>query len=304
MSTSATPNPRVGAVILNWNGGADTLRCIAAAQRVGYSNLRIIVVDNGSTDDSVNRIRASTPGVELITSAVNTGFGAGNNLGIAAAIAQGADYVWIINNDIDFEPGTLTELVRVASSIDADIVGSWMFDQTRTVSLFCRNATPRAYFSSRSLSPKRAQEDFWPTFEVSGAAVLLSRRLLQRRFESLGYYLDPSLFLYCEEFELAMWRRANGFHAVTSTRARVYHRVGASTRRLTTPTRQHYLVRNRVVVLRRYLGGVFGTLAATLFACGTLYRGLRNPSSLPHLLRSINAGFARRSGKYAVADDH
>ncbi len=291
-------------MILNWNGVSDTLRCIASTQRVGYSNLKVIVVDNGSTDDSVDQIRARAPEVELITSKVNTGFGAGNNLGIAAAIAHGADYVWVINNDIDFEPGTLTELVRVGTSVDADIVGSWMFDQTRGVSLFCQNATPRAYFSSRSLSPKETNADFLLTFEVSGAAVLLSRGLLQRRYEFLGYYLDPTLFLYCEEFELAMWRRAKGFRAVTSMRARVYHRVGGSTRRLATLTRQHYLIRNRIVVLRRYLGGVLGTLFATLFACGILFRGVWYPQTLPHLLRSINAGFAGKSGKYAVADDH
>ncbi len=303
MQPSATPTPNVFVVILNWNGAADTLRCIAMTQRVGYPKLTIIVVDNGSSDDSVDLIRSRAPEVTLINAESNTGFGNGNNLGIDAAISQGADYVWVINNDIAFDPGTLTELVQIAGVAAADIVGSWMFDRTGDVSLFCRNATPGAYFSSRSLKPT-SDADFWPTLEVSGAAVLLSSRLLQQRLESLGYYLDGSLFLYCEELELAFWSRANGFRAVTAKRARVYHRVGTSTGRLAALTRQHYLIRNRIVVLRRYLGTAFGTLVAILFSGLTLMRGLRDPRSLPHLLRSIFAGFTGQSGKYRLASDH
>ncbi len=303
MQPTATPAPNVCVVILNWNGIADTLRCIAMTERVGYPKLTIIVVDNGSSDDSVDRIRSHAPEVTLILAASNTGFGTGNNLGIDAAIAQGADYVWVINNDIDFDPGTLTELVQVAQKAAADIVGSWMLDETRSVSLFCRNATPGAYFSSRSLKPV-SHADFWPTLEVSGAAVLLSTRLLKRRLESLGYYLDGSLFLYCEELELALWSRANGFRAVTAERARIYHRVGTSTGRLAALTRQHYLIRNRIVVLRRYLGTAFGTFVAIVFSGLTLMRGFRDPRSFPHLLRSIFAGFTGQSGKHTLASDH
>lgn len=295
--------PHVCVVILNWNGALDTLRCISAAQRLDYAAKSVVVVDNGSRDDSVTRIRAETPGVTLIESPINAGFGAGNNLGIARALRDGADYVWVINNDVDFDADTLTKLVETAATTHADLVGAWMFDAVGETSLFCRNAAPLGYLSSRSLRPTEEDGDAWTTFEVSGAAVFLSRDLLQSRLAKVGYFFDGSLFLYCEELELALWCRANGHRVVTARRARIRHRVGASASRLAELTRRHYLIRNRIVVLRRYLNAPAAWLAIGAFSIMTLLRSL-----LMHCvaddLRAIRAGMGGESGKLERARDH
>ncbi len=295
--------PHVCVVILNWRGAADTLHCVAAAQRLDYAAKSIVVVDNGSRDDSVARIRAEVPDVTLIESPTNTGFGSGNNLGIARALRDGAGYVWVINNDIDFDPDTLSQLVATATAAAADLVGAWMFDASGETSLFCRNATPLAYLSSRSLRPPASNGDAWPTFEVSGAAVLVSRELLLSRYAKVGHYFDGSLFLYCEELELAAWCRANGYRAITARPARIRHRVGASASRLAVLTRRHYLIRNRIVVLRRYLGAVAAALAVGAFSLATLLRGVRM-RCVAHDLRAIHAGLSGESGRIAQARDH
>ena len=293
----------VGVVILNWNGGQDTLRCIAQAEVLEYPSLTIVVVDNGSTDDSVELIRTHAPRVHIVRSDSNRGFGAGNNLGIAEALRQGAQFVWIINNDIDFEPGVVAALVRTARDARADIVGCWMFDATGSISLFCRNAAPMAYISSRSQQPN-AGGDWWNTLEVSGAAVMLTRRMLEARYRDLGHYFDAGLFLYCEELELALWGRSNGYRAITSRDARIRHRVGTSASRLRTVTRQHYLVRNRIVVLRRYLGTFAAFIAVPAFACLTLVRALRNQAPLRDVVIAIRAGIRGETGKLEAARDH
>ena len=122
-------------------------------------------------------------------------------MAIAAAIAHGADYVWVINNDIDFEPRTL--LTRSGRHLGRRRHRRFV-DVRRdpSISLFSeRNAAGLFLFAFPD--PQKTNADFLLTFEVSGAAVLLSRTLLQRRYEFLPTTWTD-LFLYCEEFELAL----------------------------------------------------------------------------------------------------
>src|ERR1700733_11962673 len=103
-------------IVVNWNGWADTLRCLESFEANFYDNVQLIVVDNGSPDDSVSRLRSEFPNLEIIESKVNLGFGSGNNLGIRYALQSNAKYVWLLNNDTIIQPNTLAELVSHAES--------------------------------------------------------------------------------------------------------------------------------------------------------------------------------------------
>ena len=69
----------VGIVVLNWNGREDTLRCLRSLEQLTYPDLVVVVVDNGSTDGSVEAIRASHPNVDVLPLGRNTGFTAGTD---------------------------------------------------------------------------------------------------------------------------------------------------------------------------------------------------------------------------------
>src|SRR6266851_7872043 len=109
MSTRTAPSGRQDAgrilqreplaftVLLNWNGWKDTVECLSSLQKLEYGNNRTMVVDNGSTNDSVPRIRAQFPQVEIIEMGKNLGFAGGCNAGIRAALDRGAEYVWLLN---------------------------------------------------------------------------------------------------------------------------------------------------------------------------------------------------------------
>jgi glycosyltransferase involved in cell wall biosynthesis len=89
----------VAIIILNWNGIRDTLACLDSLSRLEYLNTRVIVVDNGSSDRSVEIIRDLHSWVLLVENGQNLGFAAGNNCGIRLAMSEGADYVLLLNND-------------------------------------------------------------------------------------------------------------------------------------------------------------------------------------------------------------
>jgi GT2 family glycosyltransferase len=108
--------PYVITVILNTNRREDTLACLASLERGTYANHRIIVLDNASTDGSVEAIRSAFPAVEIIALADNRGYAGNNNVGIAAALERGADWVFVLNEDTILAPACLEELIRVGES--------------------------------------------------------------------------------------------------------------------------------------------------------------------------------------------
>ena len=102
---------KIYVIILNWNGKADTLACLASLAQVKTPH-QTIVVDNGSTDGSASAILASFPDVEVIKTGENLGYAAGNNVGIRRALEKGADFIFILNNDTTVEPEILEVFLK------------------------------------------------------------------------------------------------------------------------------------------------------------------------------------------------
>ena len=105
--------PTVISVILNTNRRADTLECLSSLARGSYSNHRTIVLDNASTDGSVEAIQAQFPEVQVISLERNLGYTGNNNVGIREAINQGADWVFVLNEDTLVAEDCLAQLVSV-----------------------------------------------------------------------------------------------------------------------------------------------------------------------------------------------
>ena len=110
MITHSTLN--VYAVVLNYNGASCNERCLRSLLQQDYPNLTVLFVDNGSTDGSLKACQAKfADQIEFIENGVNYYFAKGNNLGIAHALKEGADYVFIVNNDTELAPSCVSELV-------------------------------------------------------------------------------------------------------------------------------------------------------------------------------------------------
>jgi GT2 family glycosyltransferase len=217
-------NPSVTCVLLNWNGGRDTVACLDALRKSIYPNMRIVVVDNGSVDDSVARIRRAHPSLSILESDRNLGFAGGNNIGIRYALAHGSQYVWLLNNDTEPAPDALSELVArmekdphtgAAASIcyfmDApEAVQVWAGTQVNLWIGYARNATT-------------PQTDDW--FQsLYGASLLISGEALRD-----AGLLDEGFFLYWEETEFCLRLRKCGWRLVAAPGSRVLHHVNAST---------------------------------------------------------------------------
>src|SRR5271165_5426418 len=108
--------PMVYIIVLNWNGYRDTLRCLVALEQQHYPNYRIMILDNGSTDDSVAMLGDLGDRVCLIKNPDNLGYTGGNNRAMREAFGRGADYVWLFNNDAVAEPDTLAAMIAACEA--------------------------------------------------------------------------------------------------------------------------------------------------------------------------------------------
>ena len=104
----AIMSPKVAVIVLNWNGGVDTIDCLASLRALDYPKFFIAIVDNGSTDNSVAAIGKAFPELEILQTGANLGYAGGNNFGIKHGLEKAADYVLILNNDVIVDPAFST----------------------------------------------------------------------------------------------------------------------------------------------------------------------------------------------------
>ena len=110
--TAATRMPTVMVIVLNWCGEDDTVACIESLQRSTYTALSILLIDNASPDGSGDRLHARLPDVPYLQTGSNLGYAGGNNRGFERALAEGADYVVVLNYDTVVDPDCIGALVR------------------------------------------------------------------------------------------------------------------------------------------------------------------------------------------------
>ncbi len=149
-SVAATA-PMVYIILLNWNGWKDTVECVESCRKLSYPDVRIVIVDNGSTDGSETRLRERFPDLELIQTGANLGFAGGNNVGIRYALEKGAEYVWLLNNDTIADAEALSALVQAAEDDQTvGMVGSKIvYHDDPRITLVCRGSAR----SGKSLPP-------------------------------------------------------------------------------------------------------------------------------------------------------
>jgi len=237
------------AVVLNWNGGDDTLAALESLDGVAT-----VCVDNGSDDGSADAVADRFPGVELIRTGVNLGFSGGNNVGIRRALAHGADWVLLLNNDAVADPGLSAALAAAASERPAAgvLACKVFFADPPDVLMYAggRVNLRLGYWGRQDGFGQRDDGRFDTLRDVdraTGAAMAVSRAAIER-----AGLLDESLFAYAEDTEWCLRIREAGFGVVFVPAAKVWHVGSASTGGMRSPTSIYYDTRNMIAVAERH----------------------------------------------------
>jgi len=222
-------DPSVFIIILNWNGRDDTIECLESLVNPGYSNCRIVVVDNGSTDGSAQAIRSRFPTLTVLQLTQNLRFAGGNNTGIAFALDNGADYVLLLNNDTVAEEGFLGPLVeRMQSDHRIGMVAPKILYYAPPDRIWFAGARIRYWLGTMAHIGIREEDrgqhnEPGETDYATGCCVLARKAVI----ESIGM-LDESYFMYVEDVDWSVRARKNGFRIMYEPRSEIRHKVSVS----------------------------------------------------------------------------
>lgn len=242
--------PLVGVIVLNYNGCRDTLACLRSLEQVQYPNMRIVVVDNNSTDDSVGALRATYPDLTLIETGANLGFAAGNNVGIRYALNLGAEYLLLLNNDTEVAPDFLDALVRTGvDDPTVGVVGPKIYYYDHPQMIWSVGGTidwQRGRTSMRGLDlvddgqfDQPVEVDF-----VTGCALFVRRAAV----EAAGL-MDERFGMYYEETEWCVRIARAGWRILYVPTSHLWHKI-QPVRQDQSPRITYYMTRNRLLFLR------------------------------------------------------
>lgn len=242
--------PFVFAITLNWNRRDDTLECLDSLMQLTYPNVRLLVVDNGSTDGSPQAIAKRFPRVEQLVNPENLGFAAGFNVGLKHALEKGADLIFILNNDTLVARDMLEPLVAAIGPPDVGIVSPAIYYASSPDQIWSTGGGRSRLTSDMTGNHGRGQKITQVSERefLSACAMLIKRCVL----EHVGLF-DERFFVYYEDSDYCLRARRAGFRLLVVPQARVWHKVATSSNGSDSPAERYWMGRSSVRFYRKHV---------------------------------------------------
>jgi len=243
--------PLVYIITLNWNQPQHTLAFLASCAQQTYHSLRLLVVDNGSTDDSPTAVTTHFPHVEQITNRRNLGFAAAANIGIDHAFKQGADYIFLANNDTTLAPNALDLLVQTAVATQAALTTPLIFYAGSPTHIWSaggwRHQISLEIYRRPTLPfpPGPLPVDF-----ITACGMLISRTCLQ----TVGLF-DERFFMYYEDMDYCLRVQAANQLILLVPQAHMWHHGAASSGGRDSPNERYHMARSSLLYFRKHIRG-------------------------------------------------
>jgi len=256
--TETVTTPRVTALVLNWRTPDDTLAAVRSLRASRWPALDLLVVENGSGDDSAERLQRELPGeVELLVSEVNLGFAGGCNAGIRRALERNAAFVFLLNSDARVTETTVSGLVRaLQANPRAGAAGPAVLtaDEPPRLESFggtidLRTGRIRHRGAGEPWPAVAAGDEPRATTMLNGCAFLVRREAV----EATGL-MDERFFCYLEEADWCLRLGAAGWPVLLVPGETVRHDGGVSLGGTSSALRVYFGVRNHLLLLRKNAG--------------------------------------------------
>ncbi len=244
----------VSIITINYNGWQDTCELIASLKQHETYPYEVIVVDNASKGDDVERIASLCPEVTIVCSKENLGFAGGNNLGYKKAKG---DYIFFLNNDTVVRTPVLEVMVKHLERPGIGGVSPMIRYYVPPYNIQYCGYQKMTHITLRLNTPSYdtdQPEKYLVDRRVEvmhGAAMMVSRKVI----EEVGM-MPECYFLYYEEFDWSYHILDWGYQIWYEPAAVVYHKEGTKKGKELVPFREYYLVRGRVLFARRNLDGI------------------------------------------------
>ncbi|MBO6497572.1 MAG: glycosyltransferase family 2 protein [Roseivirga sp.] len=248
----------VAIVLLNWNGFNHTIKCIESLRDITYNNAEVVLVDNGSENSEVEKLR-EIAGIKLIENDKNYGFTGGNNIGLKYAFEHGYDYLMMLNNDTIVEPGFLEPLINGFDE-GTGAVQPKIYTMDPPDTIWNAGGKFNKWLGLTKTIGSGAKDN--PSFDVqmevdwiTGCAMVFPARMISE----IGY-LDDNFFILFEDSDWSLRCRTKGYKLKYVPQSRIYHFESATAvsrvkgkEGFRSPFRQYINIRNHLYFLRKNL---------------------------------------------------
>jgi GT2 family glycosyltransferase len=239
------PEPLVWAVVVNWNGLEVLEPCLSTLLASSYPNLRVLLVDNASTDGSAELARQSFPSVVLAEQGSNRGYAAGVNAGLKLALEEGADYVLLLNNDIEIDEGAVAALVEAAREHPKSaFVGPMIYYADRPDVIWSAGGSVSFWTGNiRHIGLREKDAGQYGTLRrvdyVTACAVLASAKAVR----AVGP-MDEAYYMYNEDTDWCVRAGRAGYDVLVAPGAKIWHKVSMSSGGGLTPFKIYHRLRS------------------------------------------------------------
>jgi hypothetical protein len=247
--------PKVCIIVLTWKNYDVTRDCLCSLRKLDYSNFEVVLVDNGSADDSAEKLASEFPEVRLIKNEKNLGFPGGNNVAIRDALQRNPDYLLLLNNDTLVAPDFLSKLVKVAESDDRiGIVNPKILYFDPSDRIWFAGGYYKPWWSTGKVRGENRRDvgKYDDTLEISfvtGCAFLIKTEVVRQ----IGL-LDEVYFLGFEDLDWTVRALRAGFRAFYVGSAAIWHKSSYDTKKnWGKPIMDFYRTRNSILFARKHV---------------------------------------------------
>ena len=243
--------PFVVSIILNTNRREDTLECLQSLKKSSYARHKVLVMDNSSTDGSLESIRSSYPDIRIIQLEQNLGYAGNNNVGIHAALEMGADWVFILNEDVVLDDDTIAQLIAEAEKDELiGVLGPLVYHYDDPIIIQSAGGILTTDWSAHHRGENLRDDGQFTIPEevdwISGCAILVRKEAI----ELIGG-LDERFFYYWEETEWCTRARLSGWKVLNVPAAKLWHK-GVQQNYQPSPNITYYWTRNWLLFLVKH----------------------------------------------------
>lgn len=260
--------PKVHIIVLHYTGSAHTRACLESLRKLDYPDYTVLLIDNGSPDDSGPEVARDFPEVTFEQLPENLGFSGGSNHGLVTCMNAGADWIWLLNSDTIIDPDALKILMQVAQKQpDAGVLGALPFASPDS-DVLDAGIGEISFWQGRTVMRKSVplNQDFIACPWITGNNFLIRVQALRQ----VGIF-DDRFFLYFEDVDLCVRLRHAGWTCLLVPIAKIFHCGNASTGEEKSTWRSYYHTRNRLLFFCKH-GNPLTVLPSLLFIGSHLLR--------------------------------
>lgn len=257
-------SPLISIIILNFNRSRDTIECIQSLKKINYSNYKILLIDNCSSDNSFQIFNNMLNEVEIIKTTDNLGYTGGINFGLEYVSKYSPDYILVLNNDTIVNPEFLSHLADAMEN-DLNSVaagGTILYEHERNKIWYASGNIIKwrgmaVHYSKGKIFDSSKHKEIIQTEFISGCMVLIRYKYLN----IIGFE-DDDFFMYLDDIEYSIRMKRKGFKLLYVPQSIIYHKVENENE---SPFKLYYSVRNRLLLISKSISGFVGIVAKTYF---------------------------------------